>query len=180
MLKKLLGAFLVLFLIACGGEEAVKKEVPQEPVQKVEEKVEEQVVQKQNEMPAFNFQEAIKNQKFMIFVFHFKTGKWDLPKDAQEFINEAADKINGLIALMKENAVEDKLVIDIYGYADPRGNFEANKVLSTKRAQAVKDALLPLVKGNVEFKVTGFGSAELYVSEDPNHSKNRRAVILLN
>ena len=149
----------------------MKKEEPKQEEPKI--------VQKEQAAPVFDFQSVLAKQEFMVFVFHFKTGKWDLPEGARDFIQEAAEKINGILAMMKENAVKDKLVIDIYGYADPRGKFEANKTLSMKRAQSVKNALAPLVKGNVEFRVTGFGSAELYVSEDPNHSKNRRAVILL-
>jgi outer membrane protein OmpA-like peptidoglycan-associated protein len=62
----------------------------------------------------------------------FRTG-------AAELDVETASKIGELGALL---AMHPQLSIELHGFADPRGDSEANLVLSMKRASAVRDALL--------------------------------------
>ena len=84
--------------------------------------------------------------------------------------------LDALAALLKR---KEQLVIMVVGHTDDRGNREANEVLSTKRAEAVKQYLLKKSGAIGRVKSEGKGDSEPVAdnSTDEGRKLNRRTEI---
>ncbi|MCW5620460.1 MAG: OmpA family protein [Burkholderiales bacterium] len=70
--------------------------------------------------------------------------------------------------------------IGIYGHTDAVGTAEANRLLSIRRATAVRDYLVQRFKADAgRFEVQGFGEDRLKLPESPEDETNRRVEIVV-
>ena len=92
----------------------------------------------------------------------YKTGKAELLKGS-------LPDLNRLVNLLKENP---EMSIDIMGHTDNRGDAEANRQLSERRARAIADYLIS--KGIPTKRVTYRGLGELYPIRSNDTPEGRR------
>ena len=92
----------------------------------------------------------------------YKTGKAELLKGS-------LPDLNRLVNLLKDNP---EMTIDIMGHTDDRGEAEANRLLSEKRAKAIADYLIS--KGVPEKRVLYRGLGELYPVRSNDTADGRR------
>jgi len=142
-------------------EAKIKKTTPQEP--KIDKAKIEKVAQKTTiETP---------NKDTQILNIHFKSFAYKISDELISDVREFADYLNtnrGYQAI-------------IYGYTDSSGNKVKNKILSQKRANSVKAALV--ANGVSSTRLTAIGKGEKEPIADNSTSKgrkkNRRIEILL-
>jgi OOP family OmpA-OmpF porin len=104
------------------------------------------------------------------FTVYFATGRWNLDARAQATVREAVAAIRGARAGS----------VVVQGYADTVGRPGPNQILSERRANEVRRALLAEgVQANISTQ--GFGETQLAVPTPDNtpEQRNRRAVIIL-
>jgi outer membrane protein OmpA-like peptidoglycan-associated protein len=80
-------------------------------------------------------------------------------------------------ALRGRNGQKAASVIRIEGHADATGDAATNKVLSEKRAEAVRDYLGSLGVDKRLFRVEGRGASALRNAQEPAAAENRRVEI---
>ena len=102
----------------------------------------------------------------------FEINKTVIREDSHPIIELAVEKLN---------ADKDALVI-VNGYTDITGKPAYNKVLSIRRAEAVKKELMKMGVSAKRIKIVGHGSSDPAASNDTPEgmAKNRRAVMHLN
>lgn len=91
---------------------------------------------------------------------------------------EARSALGGIVAFVER---EPGKSIRVEGHADSSGNADANRVLSRKRAESVRDALVAAGVDAGRIRVVGQGSDHPLASDDTaeGRSRNRRVVIIL-
>lgn len=102
-------------------------------------------------------------------VLHFKTNKWDIPK-------EAYPALDGVVAKLKEYPLE----VNVTGHTDSRGSDAWNAVLSKHRAEAVKKYLIGHGIDAARFVSTEGMGPKAPVADNKTmdgRSKNRRVEI---
>ncbi len=117
------------------------------------------------------FSERIANSKRLSVTYRFRTGLSDLD-------NRAIEDIDRLAALLKATP-ELMQKITLFGFADARGNFQENLILSRNRAQNVANEL---VKRGVTLsppQVLGYGIIAPVACNDSDQAleKNRRVEV---
>ncbi|OHD09483.1 MAG: hypothetical protein A2Y41_09555 [Spirochaetes bacterium GWB1_36_13] len=196
MKKFLLFLFLTLFIVSCGGGEAVKpeKETPQtqepkkeevkkeepkkEEIAKVEPKKEEP---KKEEIPVFNTAKFFQDNAFKIIVSGFKTNQSRIESAGMKSINDAAKKIDILSEMLKKSGFSGKITLYIDGHTDQIGSEQRNDALSLERAENVIETLKTKIKDTsfFEFQSNGLGYKELLLKASPKNEKNRRVEIYI-
>lgn len=101
----------------------------------------------------------------------FAVDRYDLTAKAQSILRNVADQINR----------SKTPVIRIDGYTDDTGDPDHNRELSAKRAQAVRDALRPMIAGNPQWNVAGHGEQDPAASNDTadGRRQNRRVSVTI-
>jgi OOP family OmpA-OmpF porin len=99
----------------------------------------------------------------------FKIGSAELPELLKKQLDVFAE-------VLKTRRGSGK-VVRIEGHADKTGTEEYNRVLSVKRAEAVKDYLVSLGADPEMLAVAGVGSSEPKNAADPFAAENRRVEI---
>lgn len=91
---------------------------------------------------------------------------------------EARKALGGIVAFVNR---EPARAIRIEGHADSSGRAEANRVISQKRAESVRDALVAAGVDAARISVVGHGSDHPLAANDTadGRAKNRRVVVLL-
>jgi outer membrane protein OmpA-like peptidoglycan-associated protein len=113
--------------------------------------------------------EELKDQKTVLNSdVLFDTGKWDLKPEATGQIQIIANFIN-----------REKRTLTLTGHTDVTGGNDDNKVLSEKRANAVKEALVAAGVPADKITAIGAGESQTVCSENtPDcHQRNRRVEI---
>jgi len=102
---------------------------------------------------------------------YFDTGKATLKPSSYK-------SLNNLVKVLKSNK---KLVIEIGGHTDNVGNPEANKTLSQKRADSVKNYLISKGAASTQIKTKGYGDTQpvAYNNNAEGRQKNRRTQITI-
>jgi outer membrane protein OmpA-like peptidoglycan-associated protein len=102
---------------------------------------------------------------------YFDTGKATLKPSSFK-------SLNNLVKVLKSNK---KLVIEIGGHTDNVGNPEANKILSQKRADSVKNYLISKGASATQIKTKGYGDTQPVAYNDTaeGRQKNRRTQITI-
>ena len=113
---------------------------------------------------------SIDKTGFVALDIHFATGKAEILPDSQPEVAE-------IVAMLKKRPT---LRVGVEGHTDNTGSAVANKVLSEKRAQAVKAAL---VMGGVDatrLRSAGYGQERPIADNrlDEGRAKNRRVEIV--
>lgn len=100
----------------------------------------------------------------------FETAKWNLSEVALQRIQNVADQLK----------VDSDTKLKIDGHCDERGSDAYNQVLSVKRANAVRDALVKMGIDKKRLTVEGFGRKKLLVSgqSEKIYSHNRRVEMI--
>ena len=99
----------------------------------------------------------------------FKVGSAELPELLKKQLDVFADVMRG----RKGSGGEIRVV----GHADASGTPEGNRVLSVKRAEAVKEYLVKKGAEPTMLVITGKGAEELVNPANPNAPENRRVEI---
>ena len=99
----------------------------------------------------------------------FKVGSADLPDSLKRQLEVFADVLRARRGAGK--------VVRIEGHADASGNADANKVLSQRRAEAVRDYLVEKGADGNMLAPVGVGANALKNAKDPFSAENRRVEI---
>lgn len=107
---------------------------------------------------------------FITLHLNFDTAKWDIKPEDEGTLEE--------IAILMQNNPGLKLSVE--GHTDNVGTPEANKVLSTKRAQAVLDAVVALGISPERLTSTGFGQERPIADNrtEKGRAENRRVELV--
>ncbi len=90
----------------------------------------------------------------------------------------ARKALGGIVTFVNREPAKS---IRIEGHADASGRVEANRALSLKRAESVRDALVAAGVNAARISVVGHGSDHPLASNDSadGRAKNRRVVVIL-
>ncbi|BDX05933.1 sortase-associated OmpA-like protein PdsO [Planctobacterium marinum] len=101
----------------------------------------------------------------------FKTASWQLEQHYVEQLDKVAEQLQR----------DPKLVVQLFGYADRRGDEEYNLTLSEKRADQVKRYLLSRGVQAVQIETAGYGEAQPVAVKQTweNDFFDRRVVVRL-
>ena len=101
----------------------------------------------------------------------FKTASWKLEQHYVEQLDKVAEQLKQ----------DHKLVVQLYGYADRRGDEDYNLALSEKRAEQVKHYLLSQGVQAVQIETAGYGEAQPVAAQQTweNDFFDRRVVVRL-
>lgn len=99
----------------------------------------------------------------------FDTDKWEIKSQYREVLN----RIAGILTTQKQYSIY------VYGYTDDTGTSDYNLKLSTRRAEAVRDALIQAGLNSTVITAKGFGKSDPRVKGDSPaaRSANRRVEI---
>lgn len=91
---------------------------------------------------------------------------------------QARNALGGIVAFLER---EPAKAIRIEGHADSSGKDEANRVISRKRAESVRDALVAAGIDAGRIRVTGHGSDQPRASNDTaeGRARNRRVAVVI-
>lgn len=144
-----------------------------EPVVTKDEEVQDKVLPTPNE-PKVDFEEEVRKKQIEALKkvnticegLVFDEAKTSLPESKQVDLNRIAD-------ILKEN----KLTVNIVGYASKDGNPTKNKMLSDKRANYIKTELVKRGVSVTQLKIIGLGDTiELYSNNDETLKVKNRTV----
>ena len=101
----------------------------------------------------------------------FKTASWQLEQHYAEPLDKVAEQLRA----------NDKLVVQLFGYADRRGDEDYNLQLSEKRADQVKRYLLSKGVDGRQIETAGYGEAQPVTFKQTweNDFFDRRVVVRL-
>jgi outer membrane protein OmpA-like peptidoglycan-associated protein len=99
---------------------------------------------------------------------YFKFNSTDITEKSQKTLDKILEVLNSI----------DNIKLTVEGHTDAQGDAVYNKLLSQKRAEAVKEYLLSHGDKNRDIEAVGYGE-ERPISSNPNEKINRRVEIHL-
>jgi outer membrane protein OmpA-like peptidoglycan-associated protein len=116
--------------------------------------------------------------RFLFPGVSFKWASADLPDLMKQQLQAFAEALRGRSGTANRPGTQaSATVIRIEGHADATGDDAGNKLLSEKRAEAVRDYLTAQGVDKAMFKVEGRGATALRNRQDPSAAENRRVEI---
>ena len=99
--------------------------------------------------------------------------------DSDRLTGEALAILRNLATVLNEERMRFIKSVDVAGHSDAVGNAAYNKVLSRRRAQAVRDALQKFELSRLPLRAYGYGMERLRNASNPKAPENRRVEFVI-